>query len=366
MLSFAIVIPNLNQSRFLHTALRSLYHQNTPINLAIMDGGSNDEFEDVVNRYSDIISYVRSKPDDGQSSAIDEVINNLPDDIFTWLNADDYYFPNALDKVRDIFEKNPQVDVVYGDAVHVTADGFFRSYFPPIKAFNKSDLTYDCFICQPACFYRRSLYNKVGGLNTKLEYTMDWDLWCRFAEADATFYYLQEPLAAVRYYPGTKTLRVAKERFKEIYRIEKKYGDRILRRSVVGAYYNSLKHKENRTVGENIFLNFFDLLRKSKRKIVDQSLLYGFHRWDPIFEKACCIHLPWYEDQHWTKLRLKMEPIESHFQIKLNQVELDPVRDPNGDITAALPDIDTPHRTIQIECQDGNRCKLLNFACDLK
>jgi len=365
MLTFAIAIPNLNQSGFLRTALKSLRHQASPFELAVMDGGSSDNFPRAVQGFSDIISYTRSTPDNGQSAAIRESTEMISGDILTWLNADDYYFPNALDKVRAVFESNPDIDVVYGDAVHVDAAGFFQCYFPPVKDFDRHDLTHNCFICQPACFFRRRLYESIGGIDPNLKYTMDWDLWCRFAAQNATFHYLPEPLAAVRYYAGTKTLSGARERFQEIDRIEKRYGHRMFRRSILGAHYHGLSYKKNKTPWETVFYKIFDLLRKTKQKMHKQTLLYGFHRWDPIFEKTCHIHLPWYEDRCWTKLHVKIEPSASLFHIKLNQMELDPIHRSNGDITAVLPDINTPHRTIQIDCHDNNRCKLLGFTCDL-
>jgi glycosyltransferase involved in cell wall biosynthesis len=51
MLTFAIVIPNFNQSHFLPFALESLRYQSAPFNLAIMDGGSTDNFNEVISKY---------------------------------------------------------------------------------------------------------------------------------------------------------------------------------------------------------------------------------------------------------------------------------------------------------------------------
>lgn len=90
MATFAIVIPNLNQSHFLSCALESLRFQSAPFNLAVMDGGSTDNFDEVVDRYSDLISHVRSRPDAGQAAAIKEGKEAVPGDIVSWLNADDY------------------------------------------------------------------------------------------------------------------------------------------------------------------------------------------------------------------------------------------------------------------------------------
>jgi len=91
MLNFAIVIPNLNQSNFLPSALESIKYQSPPINLAIMDGGSTDNFIEVIEQYSDIITLTQSEPDNGQASAIKEGTEKVSGDIVAWLNADDYY-----------------------------------------------------------------------------------------------------------------------------------------------------------------------------------------------------------------------------------------------------------------------------------
>jgi len=221
MLSFAIVIPNLNQSHYITSALESLRHQSVPLQVAIMDGGSTDNFKTVIEPYTDIITVVNSRPDAGQAAAIREGKNKIEGDIVAWLNADDYYFPNVLDKVASCFEKDPQLDVVYGDAVHVSPEGFFKSYFPAIQEFNQKELIRSNFICQPACFVRRSAYEEVGGVDHRLKYTMDWDLWCRLAQAGATFQYFHNVLAAVRYYPETITLSGSLKRYLEIYCLEK-------------------------------------------------------------------------------------------------------------------------------------------------
>ncbi|MHC4130054.1 MAG: glycosyltransferase family 2 protein, partial [Planctomycetota bacterium] len=192
MLSFAIVIPNLNQSHFLRTALESLRHQSVPFEVALMDGGSTDDLHSVIEPYSDIITFFRSRPDSGQADAIREGKNALSGDVVAWLNADDYYFAGALNRVAAAFEQDPELDVVYGDAVHVTPEGFFLSYFPRIQEFNRKDLTCSCFICQPSCFVRRSAYEALGGIDSSLRYTMDWDLWCRLSEHGARFCYLHE------------------------------------------------------------------------------------------------------------------------------------------------------------------------------
>jgi glycosyltransferase involved in cell wall biosynthesis len=371
--TFAIVIPNLNQSHFLPTALESLRFQSVPFSLALMDGGSTDNFGAVTDRYSDIIAFIRSAPDGGQAAAIREGTNKIPGDIVSWLNADDYYFPNALDKVASCFENDPDLDVVYGNAVHVNPQGFFLSYFPPVQEFDAGEITKNCFICQPACFVRRSAYERVGGVDPELLYTMDWDLWCRLSASGAKFHYLPEMLAAVRYYHGTKTLSGDKKRYREIYRIEKIYGNRLLRISALGGLYYSLTFKKKRTFAEHLFFILFDVLTKLKKtyhRIFDPNdpsnlLLYGFHRWQPIIEGSCTIQIPWYDKRNWRRLRLKVEPAAEKFEIVINGNRCNHIYFDNGYLVSDVPELRSPLREVEISHSRNHRWKLMEFTCDL-
>jgi SAM-dependent methyltransferase len=69
-----------------------------------MDGGSWDNFDEGARAYSDVITHLRSGPDGGQAAGIMEGASAIQGDIFSWLNADDYYFPGALDRVRVHFD----------------------------------------------------------------------------------------------------------------------------------------------------------------------------------------------------------------------------------------------------------------------
>jgi len=374
VITFAIVIPNLNQSHFLSTALESLKCQSSAFNLAVMDGGSTDNFKDVVDGYPDIITFLRSAPDGGQTAAIKEGKEAVSGDIVAWLNADDYYLPQTMDKVATCFETHPDIDVVYGDAIHVSTDGMFLSYFPVIQDFNAKDLTRTCFICQPACFVRRAAYERAGGLDLKLHYTMDWDLWCRLSSSGAKFYYLQEVLAAVRYYPGTKTLSGDLMRYKEIWRIEKKYGHRLFPRSWAGAYLFDLGFYETKSRFEKAAFHILKIMRRIKRKILLKNnrssnrikTIYGFYPLDTLVDDCGIIHLPWYDLRRWSELRLKVDPATDRYQVKINGHACQKIRCENGHLVVQLPRLDTPQRKISIRCEETQQWRLLGFGCEFE
>ena len=369
MLSLAIAIPCLNQSHFLPSALESLRFQSVPFEIALMDGGSTDGFESVAKQYSDVITYCRSGPDAGQAAAIREGFEKVDGDIVAWLNSDDYYFPGALDKVASCFEKNPELDVVYGDAIHVTREGFFTSYFPAIQEFNARDLTRSCFICQPACFVRRSAYEAVGGVDMALHYTMDWDLWCRLALNGAKFYYLHDLLAAVRYYPGTKTLSGDRLRYKEIWRIQKKYGNRFLPLSWPGFYYQDLVFKTRKTALERMLywtLAGFRHFKKSVPRMKKQEkrgnrTLYGFCNGGPLVRGCGTIYMPWFDKRKWKEIHLRVAPPKTAYKVSVNGCYEKKLTCCDGHLSVDAPLLETVMRKISVECLEKRDWRLLNF-----
>lgn len=354
-------------------ALESIRHQNALLNLAIMDGGSTDCFREVAEKYSNMISFLRSGSDEGQAAAIREGFYKVDGDIVAWLNADDYYFPGALDRVASCFDENPQLDVIYGDAVHVSPEGFFLSYFPAIQEFNARDLMHSNFICQPACFVRRSAYEAAGGVDPTLHYTMDWDLWCRLALNGARFLYLHEVLAAVRYYPETKTLSGSRLRYKEIWRIDRKYGHRVMPFSWLGFYLYDLSFKTRKTSLEKIAFIILRLVGQLKKRffkvkcLKDESntMIYGFRRLEPVVvEQRCVIHLPWYDKREWRRLCLRVEPGSELYDIRINDTD-NSVSAKGGRIFLDVPYDNQPSRKIVIECPGRRQWKLLQFWCEL-
>jgi GT2 family glycosyltransferase len=319
VLTFGIAIPHLNQAHFLNTALESLRHQYASLYLAIMDGGSKDHFREVISRYNDIISRISSGQDMGQADAIYRGIDTVEGDIVTWLNADDYYFPHILEKIAGLFAERPEVDIIYGDAVHVKPDGRFLSYFPGIEPFNISRLFRSCYICQPACFVRRRSYDEIGGLDRSLIYTMDWDLWCRLAIEGKRFLRIHEPLAAVRYYPGTKTLSGDKVRYKEIWRIQRIYGGFKIPTAWPGFYWFDLACREKKTFAEKISFSLLQGARLLKKKIKSSrpDLIYGFQRWERRVNGIGVIQFPWYGEKAIREIMLKVESDQEVFLISV-------------------------------------------------
>jgi len=199
-----IITPSYNQVQFIAQAIESVRAQGMrPVQHLVMDGGSFDGTADYLDSLGDAVEY-DSGPDGGQANAVNKGLARAEGEIIGWLNSDDYYYPGAFAAVLDIFQAHPRVDVVYGDADFVDPQGLHIVDYP-VRTWSMTALARTCFLCQPAVFFRKSVYERWGGLDERYYLNLDYDYWIKLACAGATFYYLPQKLAASRMQPANKT-----------------------------------------------------------------------------------------------------------------------------------------------------------------
>lgn len=176
----SIVTPSYNQGRFLEDTLRSVVSQDYPRKEhLVFDGGSTDESVEIIRRYAPHLQYWVSAPDRGQAHAINMGMKMAKGEVLGWLNSDDTLLPGALATVGRIFAEHPEIDLVYGDFIYTDVAGRPLRRRRVFSSISYESLLYHDYLGQPALFYRRSLYDKVGPLDEALYYCLDWDLFLR-------------------------------------------------------------------------------------------------------------------------------------------------------------------------------------------
>lgn len=204
----SLVTCSYQQGQYLEATLRSVLSQRYPLlEYIVIDGGSTDNSVDVIRAHESQLAHWVSEQDHGQTDALIKGFTRSTGDIMGWLCSDDLLLPNTLQRVAEYFAMHPEVDAMYGDSLWIDEHG---EYLRPKKEmpFNRFVFLFDHnFIPQPSMFWRRGLYEAVGGLNASFNVAMDGDLWERFS-ARGRIAHVPEYLSCMRYYRDQKTRRL--------------------------------------------------------------------------------------------------------------------------------------------------------------
>lgn len=206
MPSISIVTPSFQHGKFIERTIKCILNQQySPLEYIIQDGGSTDETVQILKRYSGSLSHWESNKDNGQSHAINLGFQRTTGEIMAYLNSDDILLPGTLHYVAKYFQSHPDVDVVYGHRILIDANDneVGRWILPP---HNSEVLQWADYIPQETLFWRRQIWDKVGGsLDENFQFAMDWDLLLRFNAVHAKFIRLPRFLGAFRVHSTQKT-----------------------------------------------------------------------------------------------------------------------------------------------------------------
>lgn len=216
-----VAVPSLNQGKFLHHALESIFSQGINVEVFVVDGGSTDDSIEVIKRWENKLAGWRSHADSGQSAAINEAIAAGTAPYVCWLNSDDFYYPNGLQTLLNTL-KGCQNPAVYGNCWNVTQAG--RKFLPYITLpFSRRLLANYCFIAQPSTLIRRSAWEEVGGLDESLHMAMDYDLWWKIYLKFGALEYSPKFVSANRTHSETKTQNHLDDHYRESAEVVIKY-----------------------------------------------------------------------------------------------------------------------------------------------
>jgi len=216
----ALAMPIGSWHPFLPLVLRGLENQRLPLQLAILDASGDQRVERALEESNLTFLYTRKGADMGQSAAIIEGWENTDAPFIGWLNTDDILFSGAL-KIMLCTIKELDLDVVFGDSCILNADGETVGVHGQVNEVDRNLLLTNC-ISQPSTLIRRRTMDQVGGLNTSLKFTMDWDLWIRIYKAGGKFHKIDKVLSAVYWGDKTKTSQISVRRMNEIYNISRR------------------------------------------------------------------------------------------------------------------------------------------------
>lgn len=239
--ALSIITPSYNQAAYLEQAIRSVLAQEyTNLEYIIVDGASTDNSPEIIRRYAGHLAWWCSESDNGQAEAINKGFRRASGEIVAWLNSDDLYLPGAFQKAVEALEGDPELGLVFGDAITIDADGRPLNHLR-FGDWGLAELSSFRIICQPAVFMRRAILEKAGYLDPSYHYMLDHHLWLRIARL-APLRHIPHIMAAARHHPAAKNVSQAAGFGRETLRLlewmhtQPDRAWRVNRRTLGGAY----------------------------------------------------------------------------------------------------------------------------------
>jgi glycosyltransferase involved in cell wall biosynthesis len=204
-----IITPCLNRRETIGEAIESVRSQDwSEVEHVVVDGGSTDGTLDVLARYPHL--RVVSEPDRGLYDAINKGIRLARGTVLGHLNSDDIYVPDIFGKIAEAFAADSDVGSVCGGAQIFTSDGpehrvSHTINAEPVKMLRSSDIIRGVPITN-ARFFRRAVYEKIGGYDIRYRMAADRDFLMRLLLAGTKRATVRDVVYKYRSHPGSLTL----------------------------------------------------------------------------------------------------------------------------------------------------------------
>lgn len=203
----SVIIPTYNRSELLKKAVKSLEnqsHQN--LEIIIIDDFSTDDTAEVVEKMADDrIIYLKHSMNKGGSEARNTGIKRATGDYIGFLDSDDQWLPEKLEKQLKQFEGKPNVGVIYTGVQVVDENNQpTRKIIPKFRGdilaklfeFNHIDTTSSVLV-------RKDVLNQTEGFDSSLPSCQDWDLYIRLAQV-TEFDFVKESLVLFYHHSGER------------------------------------------------------------------------------------------------------------------------------------------------------------------
>lgn len=217
----SVIIPAYNAEKSITDTLDTVFAQTyRPIETIIVDDGSTDRTAETIEEYQTSktnrtnrtnLTYIHQQ-NSGPSKARNTGIKAAKGEYIAFLDADDLWTKNKLEKQIKLFKQDPRIDVVFTDTKVTRFKNnkiqenimfqknrlnkeFFGHNFIVINPLEK--LLKINFMLTPSVVAKKSCFKNSIFFNEKRRYAEDWELWLKMS-VYFTFGYVNEVCVHVK------------------------------------------------------------------------------------------------------------------------------------------------------------------------
>ncbi len=248
MTTISVIVPAYNAERTILQTIESIQEQTfKDLEIIVINDGSSDRTLEILDTVKDQRLKVYSYPNGGLPTARNRGISRATGDYISFIDADDLWTKDKLEKQLLALQRNPKAGVAYSWVIFMVEDSEFPenvTFVPDNKAsFSGNiypDLLLGNFIGNGSnILARRKAIKSVGGFEPSLKSCEDWDYYLRLA-AKWEFVLVPEPQILYRKITGTMTSKA--------HTMEAE-GMRVLKKAYQTSFIN-LQQQKNRSLAD--------------------------------------------------------------------------------------------------------------------
>lgn len=178
----SVIIPTYNRAQFLGETIQSVLDQTyTDYEIIIVDDGSTDNTRDVIAQFdTPKLRYIYQE-NQGVSAARNNGIQQARGEYIAFLDSDDVFLPQRLEKCINYLQQHPSVGLVHTGYIHIDEKNnpIGEVQIPPVSGHSYRLMLVEMYMLIPVI--RHDVLKNSGGFDTNLRLGEDPDLWTRIA-----------------------------------------------------------------------------------------------------------------------------------------------------------------------------------------
>ena len=220
--TLSVITPSFNSSSFLSDTLESVAALSTTHEHLVIDGDSSDGTVELLEHRHDPDLAWLSKPDRGQTHAVNKGLGRARGEFLSWLNADDLYIPEHVDAAIGLLRSDPSIDAIFGHMDIIDANGTTTGRYRCGRFSWIRYLYVGEYIPTPTIIFRRSILSEALRLDESYVDAADYDFYLRLLRGRSVRN-VNQPLVRFRYHSNSKTASNSARQVEEAHRIRLRY-----------------------------------------------------------------------------------------------------------------------------------------------
>lgn len=183
---FSVIIPLFNKEKFIEATLKSVLNQTfIDFEILIINDGSTDNSAPIIEEFDDPRIRYYYKENAGVSSARNDGIEKAQSDYISFIDADDYWYPDFLEEMFKKIQRYPE-EKVFSAAIEIeTSKKVIPASYSIIKTNDHEIVNYftasskKTVICTSCAVFHKSIFSETGTFDIEIKSGQDTDMWIR-------------------------------------------------------------------------------------------------------------------------------------------------------------------------------------------